>query len=265
MSIDDTQLSSVIGKTVYGVDGSKIGKVGQFFLDDVTGKLEWVTVQIGKIGGKENFVPVAQSEVTDDGLTVPFDKDIVKEAPQVDPDAGHITPDEEAMLYRHYGMDYSQGYSDSGLPEGKSGRQRTEGYDTSGPTTDDAMTRSEEHLEVGTRREQAGKARLRKYVVTEQQNVSVPVSREEVRLEREPITESNRGDAMSGPDISEEEHEITLEKEEVVVQKKATPVERVRMSKDTVTDEQQVTEQVRKEQIEMDGPDRVTDLDEDER
>jgi uncharacterized protein (TIGR02271 family) len=254
MSIDDSQLSSVIGKTVYGADGNKIGKVGQFFLDDVTGKLEWVTVQIGTIGGKENFVPVAQSEITDAGLTVPFEKDIVKEAPQVDPDAGHITPDEEAMLYRHYGMDYSQGYSDSDLDDGQTRRQ--EGYDTSGPTTDDAMTRSEERLDVGTRREQTGKARLRKYVVTEQQNVSVPVSREEVRLEREPITEGNRGDAMSGPDISEEEHEITLEQEEVVVQKKAVPVERVKLAKDTVTEERQVSEEVRKEQIEMDGPDR---------
>ena len=43
------------------------------------------------------------------------------------------------------------------------------GYDTSGPTTDDAMTRSEEHLRAGTETREAGRARLRKYVVTEQE------------------------------------------------------------------------------------------------
>ena len=67
------------------------------------------------------------------------------------------------------------------------------------------------------RREQVGRARLRKYVVTEQQQVTVPVSHEEVRLEREPITEANRGAAYSGPDITESEHEVTLHAERPVV------------------------------------------------
>src|SRR5436305_8484617 len=92
----------------------------------------------------------------------------------------------------------------------------TVGHDTSGPTTDDAMTRSEERLNVGTRSEEAGRARLRKYVVTEQQEVTVPVSREEVRLEREPITDANIDRATDGPDISEEEHEVTLTAERPV-------------------------------------------------
>jgi hypothetical protein len=50
------------------------------------------------------------------------------------------------------------------------------------------MTRSEERLRVGTETREAGRARLRKYVVTEHQQVSVPVSREEVTLEHEPVT-----------------------------------------------------------------------------
>jgi uncharacterized protein (TIGR02271 family) len=79
------------------------------------------------------------------------------------------------------------------------------------------------------------------------------VQREEVRVEREPITDANAGDALSGPDISEEEHEVTLHEEEVVVEKRAVPKERVRMTKDTVTDEKSVSEEVRKEQIEVDG------------
>jgi uncharacterized protein (TIGR02271 family) len=127
------------------------------------------------------------------------------------------------------------------------------GRDTSGPTTDEAMTRSEERLNVGTRSEEAGRARLRKYVVTEQQTQTVPVSREEVRLEREPITDANAGQALDGPAISEEEHEVTLHAERPVVEKEAVPVERVRLGKETVTDQEQVSEDVRREEIEMEG------------
>ncbi|SDZ06281.1 conserved domain-containing protein, partial [Geodermatophilus africanus] len=106
---------------------------------------------------------------------------------------------------------------------------RAVGRDTSGPTTDDAMTRSEERLNVGTRSEEVGRARLRKYVVTENVSETVPVSREEVRVEREPITDANVGNAMDGPAISEEEHEVTLRAERPVVEKEAVPVERIRL------------------------------------
>ena len=112
------------------------------------------------------------------------------------------------------------------------------------------MTRSEEQLRVGTETVDAGKARLRKYVVTEQQTVTVPVSHEEVRIEREPVTDANRDAAMDGPSIAEAEHEVVLTEEQLVVSKEATPVERVRLTTDTVTEGQEVTEEVRKEQIE---------------
>jgi uncharacterized protein (TIGR02271 family) len=100
-----------------------------------------------------------------------------------------------------------------------------------------------------------GRARLRKYVVTENVTKTVPVKKEKVRVEREPITEQNRGKAMAGPDISEEEHEVTLTEEEPVVEKRAVPKERVRLEKDVEQQEQQVTEQVRKERIKTDGAD----------
>ena len=132
------------------------------------------------------------------------------------------------------------------------------GHDTSGPTTDEAMTRSEERMNVGTRTEETGRARLRKYVVTENVTRTVPVSHEEVRVEREPITEANVDRALDGPAISEEEHEVTLHAERPVVEKEAVPVERVRLDTETVTEQQQVSETVRKEQIEVDG---ATDTD----
>jgi uncharacterized protein (TIGR02271 family) len=115
------------------------------------------------------------------------------------------------------------------------------------------MTRSEEELRVGTEARERGRARLRKYVTTEQVTQTVPVQREEVRVEREPITDANLDAATSGPDISEAEHEVTLREEEPVVDKRVVPRERVRLDKETVTDERQVSEEVRQEQIEVEG------------
>jgi uncharacterized protein (TIGR02271 family) len=123
----------------------------------------------------------------------------------------------------------------------------------SGPTTDDAMTRSEEEVRVGTADRERGRARLRKYVVTEQVQKTVPVRREEVRIEREPITDANADQALDGPEISEEEHEVVLHEEEPVVEKRTMPKERVRMEKDAVTDEAEISEEVRKERIDAEG------------
>jgi len=226
MSIDQSNIDTIIGRPVHGADGQKIGDVGQVYLDDQTGRPEWATVRTGLFGTKESFVPVAQAQMTDEGLRVPYDKDAVKEAPRVDADQGHLSQQEEAELYRHYGLNYSEARSDSGLPEGGTGQGRergTVGHDTSGPSTDNAMTRSEEHLEVGTQQREAGRARLRKHVVTEQETVTVPVTHEEVTLEREPITDANIGAATDGPTISEEEHEVMLTEERPVVQKEAVP------------------------------------------
>jgi uncharacterized protein (TIGR02271 family) len=110
-------------------------------------------------------------------------------------------------------------------------------------------------LRVGTTQRERGRARLRKYVTTEQVQQAVPVRRERVRLEREPITDANLDAATGGPDISEAEHEVVLREEEPVVQKRAVPKERVRLDTETVTDERQVSEEVRKEQIEVEGED----------
>jgi uncharacterized protein (TIGR02271 family) len=245
------------GGTVVDDNGTKIGSIGQVFLDDETSQPEWVTVKTGMFGGAESFVPLANASTAGNEIRVPFQKDKVKDAPRVDDSEGHLDKDEEAELYRYYGLDYSQARSDSGLPAGDRDDHSgdTVGQDTSGPTTDEAMTRSEEQVHVGKEKVSTGKARLRKYVVTENVTQTVPVSHEEVRIEREPITDANRGDAVAGGDITSEEHEVELTEERVVIDKEVVPVERVRLDKDVVTEEQQVDEEVRKEQIEADGGD----------
>ena len=95
--------------------------------------------------------------------------------------------------------------------------------------------------------------RLRKYVVEDEVTQTVPVRREEVRIEREPITDANAGDATDGPAISSEEHEVVLHEEEPVMEKRTVPKERVRLDKDVHTEERQVSDTVRKEEIEVDG------------
>jgi uncharacterized protein (TIGR02271 family) len=264
LSTDQAQQLLGGGGNVVDNDGDKIGSIGQIFLDDQTGRPEWVTVKTGMFGGGESFVPLRDSEVTGGDVRVPFGKDKVKDAPRISDSDGHLSEEEEGTLYRYYGMgaDYDASYdttdtttdTTTGTTTGYADADRATGagHDTSGPDTDSAMTRSEEQVRVGTETRETGRARLRKYVVTENVTQTVPVSREEVRLEREPITDANRGQALSGGEITEEEHEVVLSEERPVVQKETVPVERVRLDKDTVTEEQQVDETVRKEEIEFD-------------
>jgi uncharacterized protein (TIGR02271 family) len=239
------------GREVVDSSGDKIGTLEEIYLDTDSGQPEWATVTTGLFGTKQTFVPLVDAEPSGGKVTVPYSKDQVKDAPSVDPD-GELSHDEERQLYSHYGVT-SSGASGSGTRTSNGGEREQVGRDVSGPTTDDAMTRSEEELRVGTSERERGRARLRKYVVTEEVQQTVPVKREEVRLEREPITDANVDDATSGPEISEEEHEVTLHEEEIVTEKRAVPKERVRMSKDTVTDEETVSDEVRKEQIEVEG------------
>ena len=235
------------GHEARGADGDKLGRIEDIYLDQETGKPEWLAIKTGLFGAHVSFAPLADARLDGDAVTVPYDKAKIKDAPRVDAD-GQLSQEEEAELYRYYGLDYSEARSDSGL-----GTTGMVGDDVSGPDTDNAMTRSEEELRVGTARRETGRARLRKYVVTENVTQTVPVQREEVRVEREPITDANVDDAMEGPAISDGEHEVVLHEEQPVVEKNVVAKERVRLDKDTVRDEVGVSEEVRKERIEADG------------
>jgi uncharacterized protein (TIGR02271 family) len=248
---DRTQLH---GSTLLDRDGDKIGKIDDIYVDAHTGRPEWALVNTGLLGTKSTFVPIADAtrDGDGDGVRIPYEKAHVKAAPGVEPD-GALNEQEEQALYEHYGIAWASHSRDA-----DGGRFATDdsaepaGHDVSGPNTDDAMTRSEEELRVGKAQEETGRARLRKYVVTENVTQTVPVQREELRVEREPITDANVGAATDGPAISEEEHEVVLHEERPVVQKEVVPKERVRLGKDTVADERTVSEDVRKEQIDLD-------------
>lgn len=238
---DRSQIGEIYGSDVYDSKGDKLGKVGQVYTGAYTGEPEWVSVKTGLFGMNESLAPLHGARVEDDRLHLAHEKDTVNDAPNIDVDEDEPLSGEDVQrLYDHY----SVGRGDSLTDADRGGWQGRGG--------DDAMTRSEERLNVDTQRQPTGTARLRKYVVTENVQQTVPVQRERATLEREPITDANRGDAYSGPDITESEHEVTLHEERPVVSKETVPVERVRLNKETVRDEQTVRGDVRREQIESD-------------
>ncbi|MEA2291207.1 MAG: hypothetical protein QOF17_227 [Solirubrobacteraceae bacterium] len=232
------------GQALRGSDGEKLGTIEEIYLDSDTNEPEWALVATGLFGNKQSFVPLHDASAADGGVTVPFGKEQVKDAPRIDPD-GELSQREEAELYRHYGVEYSEARSFEGAPP--------IGNDVSGPETDNAMTRSEEELRVGTSERETGRVRLRKHIVTDEVQQTVPVKREEVRIEREPITDANRDAAMSGGELTEEEHEVVLHAEQPVVEKRTVPKERVRLDKDVQVEDHTVTEDVRREEIDVDG------------
>ena len=257
--IDSTALSALTGKHVVGTDGEKIGKIKDVYESTDGSGGTFATVTTGLFGGGASFFPLDAADLRGDEVVVPYSKSFVKDAPRVENDE-ELTAPEEQRLFEYYSLGGSTGSTattgataTTGFTGDRGNEHGTVGHDTSGPTTDNAMTRSEEQLRVGTERVEAGRARLRKYVTTETETRTVPVSHEEVRVERVPVTDGNVDRALDGPAISEEEHEVVLTEERPVVQKEAVPVERVRLDTETVTEQAQVTEEVRKEQIDMDG------------
>lgn len=294
---DKSQAGSIIGQELRTSDGDKIGKIGQVYLDDYHDQPEWVTVNTGLFGTNESFVPLAEASLVEGGVAVPYNKDKIKDAPNID-ESGHLTEAEEQDLYTYYDIPFTTegstfadtsrvGRTGDGADAGRrvagdddvydveqdvrdrgdrdrgdrdrddrdrdgvydDVQQTAVGHDTSGETTDDAMTRSEERLNVGTERVETGKARLRKWVETENVQVDVPVRTEKATLVSEPITEQNRGQAFDGPGISEEEHVVTLNAERPVVSTETVPVERVRVDTQVEESVQTVSGDVRKEQI----------------
>jgi uncharacterized protein (TIGR02271 family) len=261
------------GRTMVDGGGDRIGSIEGIYADDQSGEPEWALVNTGLFGTKSTFVPIVQASERNGDVQVPYDKQLVKDAPRIEADQ-HLSEAEEQQLWRHYGLDYGAGQAGTAAqrqpdteeidrPVGAAAGGRRAGDDTAGRGVNEAMTRSEEELRVGTETRQRGRARLRKYVTTETQQVTVPVQREEVRVEREPITDANLDPATRGPELTESEHEVVLREEEVVVDKEVVPRERVRLDTETVTEERQVGEEVRKEQIEVDEGD--TDVRDDRR
>lgn len=293
------QIPAVLGHPVFDAEGKKIGEAGHVFLDDDTGQPEWVTVKTGMFGSNETFIPIAEAKVSGDHLEVPYPKHKVKDAPNVDVDAGgHLSAQEEHRLYDYYGLAWDTAWREANQPgEGgwaRSGGKPGEGQAATGTaaaaaagaagtkasgragTTGEAnlgkpagtsgakatadtgreslsMTRFEEHMQVGVERREVGRARLRKFVVTEEEQQTIPVHHQEVRIEREPITDANRDAAMRA-EMSDEQQEVTLYADRPVIETHMEAVERVRLTTEDHVEQETVRGTVRKERIEAELP-----------
>lgn len=136
--------------------------MSSIYWDKATQMPEWATVRTGLFGLKETFAPLALAKTgTTDEVTFQTDKDTITAAPKIDPD-GELSEAEEADLFAHYGLDYSQ-RSPTGLPE-TPGQTTGAAGQMAGPAgqADEAMTRSEERMRVGTATEPAGRAAARR-------------------------------------------------------------------------------------------------------
>lgn len=259
--------------TVYDSNGDKIGSVKQVYTDDTTGDPQFVTVNTGLFGTRESFVPVRGATARGDDIHVPYTKDFVKDAPNIDAD-GHMDESEQDQLFRYYdysGGGYSTGMGDRDVSTGIGDRDVSTGVGGVGDTTldrdrdvdldrgdDDSIVRREEQLRVGTERVETGRLRIRKHVVTEQQNVTVPVEREEFEVVREPLD----GTSGSGS-LGEDEIAVTTHEERPVVDKEVVDAERIGVEKRTVTDQERVSADVSKEQVDVDRDGGIADIDRD--
>src|SRR5882757_1195965 len=120
------QIPQVVGHPVHDSEGKKIGDAKHMYLDDRTGEPEWVTVRTGFFGNNETFVPTRAARLSQDHLEVPYDKETVKGAPNVDVDSGgHLSVEEERHLYRYYGLN-TDGTAAQDRTDGASGRRGAE-------------------------------------------------------------------------------------------------------------------------------------------
>jgi uncharacterized protein (TIGR02271 family) len=225
--------------------GEKVGSVGEVYLDDSTGEPAWVTVHTGLFGSRESLVPLRGATVEDDRLVVAVPKDLIRHAPSVERD-GHLSPEDEAALYRHYDLQPQASLATDASDDSTTVTEaRAKGHDSGEPW----MIRSEERLRIGTEQHETARVRLRKYVVAEEAAVTVPLRREEVRVDIEPVTATTGGGSAEGALFQEESVEIVLREERPVVSKETVVAERVTMRKVAVARRATVREEVRKERI----------------
>lgn len=165
------------GRAVLDRHGEKVGTLREIYLDE-DDQPAWGSVQTGLFGLRQTFVPLGDAQQAGDDLQLPYERDHIKDAPGVDPDV-QLSGEEEERLFRHYrSAEEPGGAVATGAAESEPEAQ--------GEREPDAMTRSEEEISIGKRVRPRERVRLRKYVVTEYVKRTVPVQREEVRLEHDP-------------------------------------------------------------------------------
>jgi len=97
------ELEGWIQRRAIDKGGQKIGTITDVYVDDATGAPEWLAITTGLFGTRVSFAPLVGAEPADDDVQIAHEKSLVKDSPNIEAD-GQLTADEEARLYRHYGM-----------------------------------------------------------------------------------------------------------------------------------------------------------------
>jgi stress response protein YsnF len=255
-------------------DAATVGTITAFYLDRATGLPSWALVHTGWFTDAQTFVPLTHAVEANEEIRIPYAKAFIQQAPRIHAHE-ELSPDNEVVLSAYYGLDDHRGavadrpLGDQSAVTGAAGGStaptepaarpprtapaapRVPRVAAQGPVE---VVRSEEELQVGVRR-RLRRLRLRKYVVTEYLTRTIPVRREEVRLEEVPAP----AEAVDEPDDQGAVQaagdqalvEVVLHREEPVIQLRVVPAERVRLFKEIVTEQRTVTEEIRKEQIDI--------------
>ena len=235
-TMQQVRLDEMRGAPVFDRSGDKIGTVEEIFYDDQTQRPEWIGIGTGFFGTKRVLVPVQGATAQDDGICVAYDKDQVKDSPDIDSD--EIAGETERELASYYGL----------TAGGASAP--TAGHRDSTAATGESVTRSEEELQVGKQQTEAGSVRLRKWVETEPVALDVELQRETARVVREDIDQPIARDDAA---FAEEEVEVPLRAEQPVAAKQTVAKERVGIEKDVETRTETVSDELRKERVEVEG------------
>ncbi|MDF1503654.1 PRC and DUF2382 domain-containing protein [Roseisolibacter sp. H3M3-2] len=225
-------------------DDDKVGRVDDLICSP-DGSIRYLDVDLGGFFNTRHVaLPIGAAQVdraNDVVWVMGMTKDQIKALPEYTGDAGLIDDGYESRTRGVYGSQaadrdlYDQGrfYAARG---GEGAREAR-------------LVLSEEQLSVGKRQVQAGEVGIRKTVETEHVRESVPLMREEVTIERHPVSaDAYRGDL----DIGEDEIRVPLMREEAVVEKRVVPTEEVVLRKQAVTEQQEVEADLRRERAVVD-------------
>ena len=282
---DKRNIQDLLNATAFDAQGEKLGKINNLFVDDKTGQPTFIEVNHGLFGMSSSLVPLRGHRLNGDELKLAFDKDLIKDAPDIDFE-NQLTAADQDTIYEHYHLTDVQDVEtyvtdrpaadDSNLAgfAGAAGAGAAGAGAAAGTTEKDVIDRNErevrepvasqsndiilekERLNVGTERVASGEARLRKYQVEETETVEVPVTREEVRIERTPISPEEAKNYV-GSDATEAT--VTLHEDKVNVTKESVPVERVSLGTEQVQETRTVTDTVKHDEIDTKGVDGLTD------
>ncbi len=238
-------IHDLLDYSVVDQNGNDIGTLHSFWTDHTTGKLEFIGVKTGWLFGHNHVIPVDRVEFDQaaGAVRVPYDDEFIKGALSIPADS-EISDDEEAAIYRYYNV--RSGRSDATTAVTATTAATTK---TAANTDTIEVPLTEEQLKVGKRTVDAGQVRLRKIVRTEIVNQPVEIRHEDVVVERVSADQVRAGAANT--DFKEEVIDVPLTREEVVVQKDAKVTGAVRLHKAAEAETQNVSETVRKEDVEV--------------